>query len=88
MKQASFPQIVAACVCGISLLILAAVLFVPSKGSHQDMIVGCLIGSFTSSLGFFIGTTIGSKAKDEANQDNTNKLIDSLANSTPVTKNI
>ena len=88
MKTFTPPQLVSAIVCLFCLGLLGLTLFVPAKGANQLMVIGAIITGFTSSLSFFIGTTVGSAAKDDANKTNTASLIDALANSTPIEKNV
>lgn len=46
--------------------VIAAYVFIPIKGDGavMNLLVGALIGAFTSVCNYFVGTTSGSKAKD------------------------
>jgi Na+/H+-translocating membrane pyrophosphatase len=84
MNQPTFNQKGALTIAILCILLLAAIYFVPSKGSEQGLIIGALISILTGSVGFLIGSSAGSQAKDAKGVDQTNQLISALANSTPV----
>lgn len=81
----TFAQLIAALVCVACLASLIVMYFFPAKGGNQEMIVGAVMSGFTGSLGFFIGTTVGSMAKDESQRNTTNNLVSALSNSQPIT---
>lgn len=85
-KDATFNQKVSAFMAVLFFAGLMCVLFIPMKGNPQfsNGIIIAFSSSMTACLGYLIGSSSGSHAKDEAQNNTTKQLVDNLANSVPV----
>ena len=70
----------------IIILLLGVFLFVKSPASEMTIgvVIGLLGGELKQAAGFLWGSTSGSQAKDIASADLQSKMVESLAESTPV----
>ncbi len=90
MNKPTFNQIIAAIGAGVFSLGLMLVLFIPMHGNpqFQPAIIVAFSSSMTACLGYLIGSTSGSQAKDEAAKNTTDNLVSALKDSQPTqTKN-
>lgn len=59
------------------LMVLLVKLPIPAENKDMfNIVIGALVGSFLSVVGYYFGSSLGSKSKDET-----------IANSTPITTN-
>jgi hypothetical protein len=75
----TFNQISALILAGCCLIILGLLLFIPTRGTNPDLVIGAIIGAFSTSVMFLVKSS-----SDSAHADTTKQLIDGLSNSTPV----
>ena len=79
----TFNQLAAFILSLFLIIFLAAVFFIPSKGTDQQIIIVAIIPALSTSIGYLLGTSSSSAQKDVNSKEISTTLIDNLQKSAP-----